>query len=169
MKNYLSLLAIVLFFGNITLLAQDYEPPKNVKYEKQEDYAKYETDVIKCIEYLEKAPLDNSNNRIAANTFFITWISGSPNVSIEIHPYISNLTKENKDFLITFMGGWTKYALENHDYKDKIKGHLAGLHAIIRVYKENKSVKSDDAVDELVSIDKDGKLEDWLQIKLKEK
>jgi hypothetical protein len=162
-------LFMILIFGKTNLNAQDYTPPENVKLEKPEDYAKYEPEVIKCIQYLEKAPLNNLNKRKDANIFFMKWITGSPNVNIDILPYLMDLVNENKDFIITFMGGWTKYALDSSDFKNKVNGHLAGLQAIIRVYKENEGAKSDDAVDELVAIEKEGKLEKWLREKLEQK
>jgi hypothetical protein len=168
-KLFFSTISIILIFGKVALFAQDYTPPENVKLEKPEDYAKYEPEVIKCIEYLEKVPLNDLDKRKDASQFFIKWIPGSPNVNIDILPYLMTLVKENKDFFVTFMGGWTKYALDSNDFKNKVNGHLAGLRAIIRVYKENKGAKSDDAVDELVAIEKDGKLEKWLQEKLEQK
>jgi hypothetical protein len=168
-KLLFSAIVVMLAFGKTTLLAQDYEPPKDVKLEKQEDYAKYESEIIRCIEYLEKSPLNDLDKRKEANKFFILWLTGAPNVTVDILPYLMDLTKKNEDFLMTFMGGWTKYALESKDYKNKVNGHLAGLRAIIRVYKENKGVKTDDAIDELVSTEKDGKLEKWLQEKLEQK
>jgi hypothetical protein len=168
-KLFFSAFLILLIVGKATLYAQDYTPPNDVKLEKPEDYAKYEPDVIKCIEYLEKAPLNDLDRRKDANQFFMKWITGSPNVNIDILPYLMNLIKENNDFIMTFMGGWAKYALDSSDFKNKFNGHLAGLRAILRVYKENKGVKSDDAIDELISIEKDGKLEEWLKEKLEQK
>jgi hypothetical protein len=164
-----SVLFTLVIFGSTTLHAQDYTPPKDVKFEKQDDYAKYEPEIIKCIVYLDTTSLNDPDKRVEANRFFMIWLTGAPNVTVDILPYLMDLTKVNKDFLMTFMGGWTKYSLESKDYKNKVNGHLAGLRAIIRVYKDNKGVKSDDAVDELVSLEKDGKLEKWLQEKMEQK
>ena len=94
------------------------------------------------------------------------WLTGTARVSIDVLPYVMDLTKGNKQFLITFMGGWTKYALQNPDSATKAACHLAGLRAIIRVYQQNKTVKEDETVAELVELDRDGKLNDWLQPQL---
>ena len=59
------------------------------------------------------------------------------------------------------MGGWTKYAIESGNYKDSIKGNLAGIRSVIKVYKANSSIKKDEAVDKLVAIDSKGELEKW--------
>lgn len=159
----------LLILGKTTLHAQDYTPPKDVKFEKSEDYAKYEPEIIKCIEYLNTTSLNEVDKRIEANRFFMMWLTGAPNVTVDILPYLMDLTKVNKDFLIIFMGGWTKYAIESKDYKNKVNGHLAGLRAIIRVYKQNKGVKSDDAIDDIASLEKNGKLEKWVQEKMEQK
>ncbi len=162
MKIILSLFSLFALL-TLTLHAQEYNAPIDPKLEKAEDYAKYEPDVIKCIEYLEKTPISSSNERRDANAFLFKWISGSPTVTIDLRPYLMGLVKENKDFLMIFMGGWTKFAIQNPDVKDKMKGHLAGLQAIVRVYIQNPGIRKDEAVEAIVKAEKNGALEDWLK------
>jgi len=162
-------IAFVLIFGKATLMAQDYEPPKDIVLKTADDYAKYESEVIKCIDYLEKSPLGEIQKRMPAARFFIMWLTGSPTVMVRILPYVMKLSNENKDLFTIFMCGWTKYAIETRDYNNNFKCHLAGLRAIIQVYKENKDIKTDSAVDDLIVVDKEGKLDEWLQKKLEEK
>jgi hypothetical protein len=164
---FTSLLLIFLFVTTL-IIAQDYDPPKDVNFEKAEDYVKYQPEILKCIEFLENSDLSRSEKRLAANDFFMKWLIGSPNVMVELPAkYILDYTKINKAFLIIFMDGWTKYQLENPANKDKVKGNLAGLRAIIRVYTLNKSAQHDDAVETLIALDKNGKLEEWIIEKLK--
>ncbi|MBI5474197.1 MAG: hypothetical protein HY961_17820 [Ignavibacteriae bacterium] len=168
LKLTLILICMVTFVDRTS--AQDFTTPAKYKLESQEDYTKLEPDILKCIDYLEAAPFDDDlDKQKRANAFFMKWLTGTAHVSVEILPYVMDLTKENKEFLLTFMGGWTKYALENPDSTEKAACHLAGLKAIIRVYQQNKTVEEDDAVAELVTLDKEGKLNDWLQPKLKTK
>jgi hypothetical protein len=166
--SVVTLICIVVFVQFAS--AQVFVPPTKYKLESQEDYTKLEPDILKCIDYLEAAPFnDDLDKQKEANAFFVKWLTGSAHVSVDILPYVMELTKENKQFLVTFMGGWTKYALQNPDSIDKATCHLAGVRAIIRVYQQNKTVEEDDAVAELVTLDNDGKLNEWLQPQLKVK
>lgn len=149
--------------------AQEFELPANIKLEKPEDYAAYEPDILRCIEYLETSPLGKSELRQKANSFLITWLTGAPNVSVDIHPYLIELIGGNNDLLIIFMGGWTKYALQNPADKDKINGQLAGLRAIIKVYLNNPDIEKNTEIEELIAAEKAGTLAGWLQKKLEVK
>ena len=167
MKKLLPVLFfLICMFGISLSIAQEYQVPQKVKLEKPEDYAVYEPDILRCIDYLESSSLDQSDLRKEASAFLVTWLSGCPNVSVEIQPYVLELISKNNGFLTIFMGGWTKYALQNPGDKDKLQGHLAGLRAIIRVYKNGKGVHEDSAVDEIVEADKNASLQEWIQNKL---
>lgn len=60
------------------------------------------------------------------------------------------------------MGGWTKYSLENNYSSDNIQGSLAGLKSVIKVYK-NLSLKKDKEVENLIELDNNGELENWVK------
>ena len=159
--------AIAVFCANL-LLGQDFEVPKNYKLEKKEDYKPYEKDVLACIEYLETSSFDPDNEvRLQANAFLLKWITGCPYISINLHGYVMDYTQENKDFLLIFLGGWTKYAIEHPDDVDDFSGNLAGIKSIIKVYKLDHEIEEDDNVEELIKLENDGKLESWLKEKLK--
>jgi hypothetical protein len=149
--------------------AQEFVVPQNYKLEKPEDYAKYEADVLKCIDYLESIPLDDESAKtIAANAFLLKWMQGSPNVTIELNPYVVELCDKNKEFVMLFMGGWTRYALQNPDSVNSIKGNMAGLESILKVYKQGQGVSRDKKVEKIIKLQDEGKLENWLKDQLKE-
>jgi hypothetical protein len=96
------------------LVAQEFEVPENYKLETKEDYIKYESDVLKCIDSLENTPLDDKSEKTKnANIFLLKWMTGTPIVTIEMNSYVLDLCKKNKSFVLIFMGRWNKYALEN--------------------------------------------------------
>jgi hypothetical protein len=156
-------LSIILFGCSAGSHIPAYEYPQNIRLQSAEDYAKAEPEVLRCIAYLDTVSLDEENARSGANRFLITWLSGSPTVNVEINPYLMKLVDRNKELLSIFMGGWTKYSIQNPIDKNKIKGHLAGLSAIIQAYKLGKGVKKDTSLEEIVSADQNGNLSSWLQ------
>ena len=150
-------------------MAQNFEVPKNYELKKAEDYAKYEKEIIDCVNWLENTPIDEERaKREEANVFLMVWMTGSPNVSIEINASILGSIDKNKELLLIFMGGWTKYAIENPiDQKDLIKCNMAGLKSVIKVYKMGNGVKKDKNIEKLAKLDESGGLEKWVKDQLK--
>ncbi len=145
-----------------------FEVPKDYSFKSNADYRKYEPDILKCIDYLEKAPVDDfSNNRREINTFFLKWMEGTPDVDVSLDKSIMDLCDVNKNFLIIFMGGWAKYSLRNNYDRDQARGYLAGIESLLKVYQLGNGVKEDQDVAALIKIQKDGKLEEWANNHLK--
>jgi hypothetical protein len=169
MRRIFVLICIAFCFATVFhCAAQEFEVPQNYKLEKPEDYVKYEADVLKCIDYLENIPLDDESARtIAANAFLLKWIEGSPNVTIELNAYVVELCDKNKEFIMLFMGGWTRYALQNPDSVNSLNGNMAGLESIIKVYKQGQGVSRDKKVEKIIQLQAEGKLEDWLKEQIK--
>lgn len=151
--------------------AQNFDVPKNYKLEKAEDYAKYVPEILKCIDYLESTPLDSATEkRKEANAFLLKWLTGSPTVSIDLQKYVTDLSERNNDFMMIFMGGWTRYVLQSKNSPDKFECHLAGLRDILRVYQRGKGVKKDKKIEKLIALDRqEGKLDEWLRKTLQAK
>jgi len=148
--------------------AQQFTTPENYAFNSRDDFAKYEPQIIQFTQYIELAPVnDLSDTRKEANAFFMKWLTGAPNVSVDLQPYVMNLASNNKQFLLLFMGGWTRYALQHPGKADKLQCHLAGVESILKAYTGGNGVKEDDAVAELVQLQKDGKLTDWVSSHMK--
>lgn len=159
-------LAILLFTFSMTLLkAQEFEVPKNCVLNKPEDYVKYENDVIKGCNWIMTTPIkEQTDKRKDVNAFLLKWISGSPNVSIEITEKIVTFGKLNPDLLMIFMAGWTKYAIENKDYTNKLKGNLSGIESVIEFYQKNSNdLKKDSNVEKYIKMKEKGTLEDYVK------
>jgi hypothetical protein len=157
----------ILFLSSSPIVAQDFSTPENYAFKTKDDFTKYEPQIIEYTKYIVVAPVnDGSENRKAANAFFMKWLTGAPNVSVEIQPYVMDLTSENKTFLLLFMGGWTRYALEHPGKTDKLQCHIAGVESILKAYKGGNGVEEDEAVANLVDLDKSGKLADWVALQI---
>lgn len=137
---------------------------KDFILETPEDYAKYEEDMIKLINWLENTPLTEApEQRKAVNAFVIQWITGTPAFSIEIKqeiiPYV-----DCADCLLIFMGGWTKYALESKDYENKFQGNLAGTESVISFYQSNKkAIGKNKEIEKLAKLKEKGQLEAFIR------
>lgn len=167
MKKTLCLLFLSL--GLTALRAQDYQIPKNYVLTKAEDYAKYEQDVIKTYDWLMETPVNSqSEKRKEACGFLIKWVSGCPNITVDIKPEIVTFIETNPEQLIIFMGGWCKKALETKDYNNKEMGNLAGIEGVIAYYNKNKNLlKKDKDVEKYIKMKEKGTLEDYVKKKSK--
>lgn len=164
MKNLKSTFTLFLFLTlSLATFSQVFEIPKNYKFEKAEDYSKYEKDIIACSIWLESTPLDkDKEKRVEASKFLFMWLSGSPTVSIELYAKIVDISKKNPELLMIYMGGVARFVLENQTEKDANKIALAGLKSIIKNYKLDAGTKKDKEVQKIVDMDSKGTLEKWI-------
>jgi len=135
-----------------------------LKLKTEEDYSKYESEVIDKINWLMKTPLgENPKERQEINTFLLQWMVGSPKVSLEVSENIVTYV-DCADCLMIFMGGWVKYALETKDFDNKLMGNLEGTKSVIKFYKFNKKVISENkAIEKLIKLEKKNKLEEYIK------
>ncbi|MFA6778512.1 MAG: hypothetical protein WCU80_01850 [Paludibacteraceae bacterium] len=147
---------------------EEWNVPQNYSLVNAEDYAPYNEDVVKCVDWLVNTPLDlQTSKRRDAHKFLMAWISGSPEVMVivseDLVPFF-----ESGDLLLVFMGGWSKYSIRTGEYKDKIGGAVAGLEASISLYEKNRSMLSDSkpvvkSMTNLVKLRKKGKLKEFVE------
>jgi len=162
MKKIIILFAAIAAFS-FTAKAQAFHVPENYTLKEKADYAKYEEDVIKGIDWLQDTPwVLEEQKRMETNAFLMKWIQGSPSVSIEINNSVAKMTEKNPQLLMTFMGGFTKYALQNKSAFDKNKANQAGVKSVIDKYVLETDHKSNSLLNKLTKIDKEGKLADWM-------
>ncbi len=142
--------------------AQSYEVPKDYTLKTKEDYTKYEQDVINTVDWLQQTSWDEQQDkRKEASAFLIAWLTGSSTVTITIQAPLAKMCDKNPDLLIIFMGGFTKYALQHKDAQNANAANVAGFRALIAKYQMEKNHKKQSAVEKLIKIDQDGKLEEW--------
>lgn len=156
----------ILMFSILTfnLVAQEFEVPKNCILAKGEDYAKYEGEILKGIDWLLKAPMATQpEKRREVNRFVMTWLTGSPTVTVNIKPEIVNFMNPNPDLLMVFMCGWTKYSIETKDNNNTAMGNQKGIEAVIEFYTKNKEyLKKDNNVEKYIKLKENGKLEEYI-------
>lgn len=161
------LITSLLSFFAISVQAQVFETPTDVTYEKAEDYVQYEDEVVDCFNWMMATPHgEQQKKRDEANRFLVTWILGSPSVSVEISEKIVTFMQSSPDMLVIFLGGWANYTLTNDYSKDKKKGIKAALNAVIEYYENNREkLKKDKNIEEYIKMKAgDGKkFEEYIQ------
>jgi hypothetical protein len=169
MKNIKVYPLAILFCLYLHSNAQDFNVPKDITLVVAEDYAKYEKDIISCINWLENTPLNvDEQKRIEANAFLMKWLTGSPTVSINLDAdIVVKCTDKNPQLLMLFLAGWTRYSLENGYSKDQQKGYFEGFKSMIKVYKKGISIKKDKDLENIIEIYDNGDLEKWISENIK--
>jgi hypothetical protein len=166
MKNYKHFIASILLLGfTIVCNAQKADLLDSLPTTK-ESFIASEKNVLATVDWLENTPLDEEpSKRKNQSALLLAWLINSPTVTIEFNAAVTNFNKKNADLLTIFMGGWVRYALQNNYSKDIVMGSLAGLKAVIKVYKTGQ-YKKDKEVQKLVEMEEKGELEDWVKKKL---
>lgn len=161
-KIYLAVFISLLIVG-YKAAAQGYDVPKHYLFKSNEDYLKYEPEVLKAIDFLEVTPWsEQARKRAEAKSFVLNWIDGSPDVTITFNSELVKLAKNNPELLGSYMYAYTKYAiLHKTDFEDK-KAKLAGVKGLLAKYNSEPGHKPSPEVDKVVAIDKDGRLENWI-------
>ena len=157
---------IFLLLANVSLvIAQDVEIPSDLKLETPEDYKKTEQLVLSSTEWLLKTPItENPGKRKKINAFLMKWMSGSPNVTIELVPGIVPL--DCADCLMSFLSGWTKFSLQNDYSKNKVECAIAGAENVIEFYNRNESeLGKNSDIKKLIKSQKKGKLKKYIESK----
>jgi len=161
----LTILGILLLSYGLTI-AQTYSPPKDYELKKNEDYAKYEPDVIEAFDFLMEArPLKNVSKRKAAMRFIIEWATGSPNVTITLFEGLN--PSMDGEYLCILFGGWIKTALTADDEITTYDGYLGGINAVLDYYAKNKEILgTSKSIEKFVKLKKKGKLESFIKSKI---
>jgi hypothetical protein len=158
---------IALLFMSFTLLtsAQEAKPLSELPV-TEEEFIASEPRVIATVNWIENTPVDEQEDKHKMQYgLLVGWLTNSPTVTIALHEYVMDYTKKNSELLIIFMGGWTKYTLENDYSTDAVKCNVAGLRSMIKVYKTGK-LKKDKEMQKLVDLDAAGGLEALVTEKL---
>lgn len=168
MKRHLLLFAAFTLLTT-SLLAQEYEVPKNYKFESKDAYAAYEPQMKETISWLLDTPLGKEPiKRQEANAFFMDWLTGTPNVSVGVDSRVVDFIKVNPELLMPFMLGWTRYSFDNNYSKDNILCTKAALETVAAFYRKNRGyLKKDGSVEKLEKSIEKGKLEEEIRKKLK--
>ena len=162
MKNVkLFILVFGLFLANSMVFGQDYEVPEDYSFETEEDYRDAEDDIVECVDFLEQTPYnEQADKRKEASAFLLVWITGAPDVTIEVGMPLIDLCEDNAMLTIIYFGAFSKYVINNPSAKD---GKYAGAKAMIKFYQDNlnKGIVKNKKMEKLIKTQNKGNLEKW--------
>ena len=161
-------LTSVFLLSTYFLFAQTFVVPIDFSFKSKEDYAKYEKDIIDAAKWLEATPVGKEENtRQKASAFLMTWLTGSPTVTITLSKFELDLVQDNPQLLMMFMAGYAKYVLENSYSKDRLKATVAGVKSMINLYNLGGDFKKNKTLKKALEKDAEGKLEEWISEKVR--
>lgn len=168
MKTHISLLTALMMVGAFSqIFGQTFEVPANYAFKTKADYARYEPEVIQAVKWLENTPLNQEDDkRKQVYLFIFTYVQGSPTVSIELQGYVAEFSKKNPELMIAFLGGWTRYKLENPSVTDALTLNTEGLKTVLKIYRLGGAAK-DKGLEKLARLSSDQELQDWVKSKIK--
>ena len=107
------ILTLFLLYCNSTF-SQTLPNLDEIKLDHAADYKTTEPIVIQTATYILSIPVEKANkNRLAALSFIIKWMSGTPDYSFTLDNITGKVTKGNDDLLGIYMACLAKYCLEN--------------------------------------------------------
>ncbi len=164
MQRKTILAAMALCVISTVAFSQDVQVPTNFQPKNESDYAKYESDVLKCIQWVMQTPAnEQTGKQKEVNAFLLMWMSGTSSVHIEVKQEIVTFM-DTPELLMIFMGGWTKYTLETKDADNKVNCSMAGVEAVIEYYTKNRALLSKNkGVEKYLKMKEKGTLKEYIQ------
>lgn len=161
MKTLHNLMVIMcMWIGTSTMQAQNLLEKLP---DSEEEWVASEEKVLATIDWLENTPIDQEKEkRETQQALLLVWIINSPTVTVELNSDVTPFTKKNPELLVSFIGGYTRYVLQNDYSKDVQACSLAGVQSAIKVYKAG-GLKKDKRMEAIIESDNKGELETWVK------
>ena len=154
MKNYLLALSLLC---STFVFAQEITIPE-VDYRTEADYTAQNEKVIEVVDHLQRFPADvYASRRKEAVTYLVKWLTGTPDVTVEIHQFALPYLKYGESMAI-FMGSYAKLDLQDPEASEYEK-NLTALESVAEYYLDNTDVFGrDKQLDKLVKMQEKDKL-----------
>ncbi|MCB0761377.1 MAG: hypothetical protein KDC12_07650 [Flavobacteriales bacterium] len=168
MRNTILGKATLLILGLVCLLglaspAQDKAPqvPDALVLNVAEDYAQYQGLVVKCLSWLVSTPSDvQIPEREELNAFVILWLSGAPDITVDVTTDCMPFLKDHEDLFFTFLHGMALFQIKHPAENDPARLHEAGLEAVVFQVKETKCKRTPE-LKEILKAERKGRLYEY--------
>jgi hypothetical protein len=165
MKKLLLLTVSIVFFINASI-AQSFEVPEGYSFKNKEECSRYEKDIIAASKWLFATPAnEQEDKRKQVAKFVAEWMLNSPTVNAEMTQAIMDFESINPGMMVLYFAGCSLYVLENNYSTDIRAKHRFALEAMMKYY-ENNSMKKDKKMKTLIKQNKEGKLNEWIEINM---
>jgi len=168
MNKILVLLAAILLLNAHGLTAQTFEVPQNYQFTEKSDYTRHNDDIVKCVNWLETAPIKGNDARIKdAGAFLMQWATGTPDFTISIDERYLKFVENNPQLLLYYIAGFSRYSIQHPTDKDTTHRMIAGLKLVKKIFKANpESFMKDSYIEEIAGL-KDDEFKKWVAKKQK--
>ena len=140
--------------------AQKFTVPEIPGEIEKNEYVNYQQDFIRCFDWLTSHS-PSAPQRKDVNFYALWWLSGTPDVHIEVNTDVTNFN--NGELLLLYLGGWAKYSI-NHPDASNADGSLAGIETVIDYYLKYKdSLGKIKGVEEFVKMREKGTLKQYIE------
>ncbi|KAF2511444.1 hypothetical protein EYY60_08405 [Flavobacterium zhairuonense] len=139
-----------------------FDLPENIELKRDSDYAKYENDIVSAAKWLEETDLDKeTDKRKQVDAFIIKWVSGTPNITVEMNSSLMKLYGKNNELLALYMASYSAYFLQNTT-ADKTAAVKAGIISMINVYKKGISIAKSKEMEKAIEAFDQNKFDEYI-------
>lgn len=167
MKKIILVISLFILIPFGTMAQTEFNLPENIELNKKSDYSKYENEVIQAAKWLEETDLDKEvEKRKQIQTFVVKWVSGSPDITLEINAGLMDLFNDSGELMALYFASYSRYLLENKEATAS-SATKAGIISMINVYKKGIGVKKNSEMKRAIKFNDQNKLEDYIAQNLK--
>lgn len=168
MKTSFLFLAFFSLFVHIACAQNNFTVPANYTLKEKDDYKRYEKDVVAAAEWLVATDLDKEQEkRKDINAFVLKWVSGSPNVNIELDEPVSRLYGKNFQLLAIYLASYAAHVILSDGTSDRFSETRAGIESMIKVYKKGIAMERSREMEKAIRQQAEGKLDKYIRDKFK--
>lgn len=135
--------AAFLFFVNkgITQVVKLPEIPMEYAWNSPEEYRASKDDIEKCLRWLCTTPYGlEVVKRSEVNAYVMTWVAGSPELTVNLDVKYFPFLLENQELLFTMIHGMAYYQLNHPNEKSQEKIYLKGLETICELSNQSEEL-----------------------------
>jgi hypothetical protein len=163
----------IAFIGALFLVicsfGQNIKVPDNIQFNKVEDYNKYKDSVAIVAKWMISSPITKTTDiRTKADKFVFNWISGSPNIHVNIRPeFKDEITKDKtniygEDLFMDYVAGMVLIKINNNQASE-FEIQEAGIKALMKGYESVQNYCTVKLVETLQKQEMKGKLTEWIK------
>ena len=141
MKSVAVLLACLF---SLSVVAQDGAPavPTDFTLETPADYQAQAALARKCMAWLTGHSLsENPETREALNAFALLWLSGHPELRVDVNSAAMPCLQEHEDLFTVFICGVALYQMKHPNTTDQVVLHAEGLRAVYKATSATREMR----------------------------
>ncbi|MFT4679230.1 MAG: hypothetical protein ACI84C_001022 [Flavobacteriales bacterium] len=158
-----TLVSLALLACSLTSISQCSAPnvPEELVLAEAAHYGEHKALVKKSLAWLVKTPMDECTEaREELNAFVVLWLSGSPEIRVDVKTSCMPFIEDNEDLFFTFLHGVALYQINHRQETDPVVLHAQGLKSVAFQVREAKCSKSPE-LKAILKADRKNRLEEY--------